>query len=72
MGYWAAKFFANAGATIIGVAEHDGSIYNINGIDPESLWWFKKGRNGIAGFSNPEGEVYHNEEAIYKDWYLFF
>ena len=55
MGYWAAKFFVQSGANVVGVAEHDGSIYNINGIDPESLWWFKKGRSGIAGFSNPEG-----------------
>lgn len=54
VGYWAAKFFTEAGATIVGVAEQDGSIYNVtNGIDPESLWWFKKGKNGINGFVSP-------------------
>lgn len=53
VGYWAAKSFVNAGAILVGVAEYDGSIYNINGIDPDALWWFKKGRNGVAGFSNP-------------------
>ena len=34
VGYWAAKFFSQAGAIIVGVAEYDGSIYNVNGIDP--------------------------------------
>ena len=68
VGYWAAKFFHDAGAVIVGVAEQDGSLYNVNGIDPDALWWFKKGKNGIAGFSNPEGDNYHNDEAIYKDW----
>lgn len=53
VGYWACKFFVDSGATIVGIAEHDGSIYNINGIDPEALWWFKKGRNGINGFVSP-------------------
>lgn len=54
VGYWAAKFFTEAGAIIVGVAEQDGSIYNVtNGIDPESLWWYKKGKNGINGFVSP-------------------
>lgn len=54
VGYWAAKFFAQAGAVIVGIAEHDGSIYNpVNGIDPESLWWYMKGKSGINGFVSP-------------------
>jgi len=28
VGYWASKFFTEAGAKLIGVAEYDGSIYN--------------------------------------------
>lgn len=28
VGYWASKFFVEAGAKLVGVAEFDGSIYN--------------------------------------------
>ena len=68
VGYWAAKYFSQNGASVVGIAEHDGSIYNVNGIDPDSLWWFKKGRNGINGFISSESETYHDDTAIYKDW----
>ena len=71
VGYWASKFFVEAGATIVGIAEHDGSIYSHNGIDPEALWWFKKGRHGINGFISPEAETYHDDTAIYKDCDIF-
>lgn len=33
VGYFASKFFSEAGAKLIGVAEADGSIYDSNGID---------------------------------------
>ena len=62
VGYWAAKFFTEAGAIIVGVAQQDGSIYNVtNGIDPESLWWYKKGKSGINGFVSPQAEYFHND-----------
>lgn len=50
VGYWAAKFFHEAGAKIISVAEFDGSIYDENGIDPEALLEYKKANNGIVGY----------------------
>jgi len=37
VGYWAAKFFYDAGAIIVGVAEYDGSIYNEKGINVNDL-----------------------------------
>lgn len=33
VGFWASKYFTEEGAKLIGVAEHDGSIYNPEGID---------------------------------------
>jgi len=50
VGYWAAKFFHDAGAKIISVGEWDGSIYNENGIDPDELLAYKKQNNGIVDF----------------------
>jgi glutamate dehydrogenase (NAD(P)+) len=37
VGYWASKYFIEEGAKLIGVAEHDGSIYNPEGIDYQEL-----------------------------------
>ena len=37
VGYWASRYFTEEGAILVGVAEHDGSIYNPNGIDPVKL-----------------------------------
>lgn len=33
VGYWASKYFTEEGSKLIGVAEHDGSIYNPEGIN---------------------------------------
>jgi glutamate dehydrogenase (NAD(P)+) len=50
VGYWAAKFFHDAGAKVIAIGEWDGSIYNPDGIDPDELLAFKKENNGIVDF----------------------
>lgn len=50
VGYWAAKFFHDAGAKIISIGEWDGSIYNEDGIDPDELLAFKKENNGIIAY----------------------
>jgi glutamate dehydrogenase (NAD(P)+) len=52
VGYWASKFFTEAGAKLIGVAEYDGSIYNPDGINPNDLSIFKNQSKakGVKGF----------------------
>lgn len=37
VGYWAAKFFHEAGAKIIGIAEYHGSVYKADGFDPDAV-----------------------------------
>jgi len=37
VGYWSAKFFQEAGAIIVGIAEYDGSIHNPKGIDVDDV-----------------------------------
>ncbi len=73
VGYWASKFFVEAGAILIGVAEADGSIFCPNGIIPDDLWKFKLERKGINGFlahSNTQGTHFLDESAIYEEWYI--
>jgi len=37
VGYWAAKFFQEEGAIIVGIAEYHGAIYNKNGMDVDDV-----------------------------------
>lgn len=37
VGYYAAKFFAEAGAKIVGVVEYNGAVYSSKGFDVEAL-----------------------------------
>ncbi len=51
VGYWASHFMNIEGATLIGVQDASGTIYNQDGIDPEKLNEYCEANNGrIAGF----------------------
>ncbi len=50
VGYHAAKFFQNAGAIIVGVAEYEGSISNEKGINVDKLMSYRKKKGSIIGF----------------------
>lgn len=54
VGYWASKFFVEAGAKLIGVAEVGGSVYNPNGIDPDHLKQHLETNGTIAGYEAPQ------------------
>jgi glutamate dehydrogenase (NAD(P)+) len=41
VGFYAAYHMVESGAVLTGVVEHDGSIYNENGIDPTDLQIYK-------------------------------
>src|SRR5215211_5960749 len=51
VGYHAAKFFQNAGARIIALAEYEGAIYNDNGLDVDSVFEHRKTTGSILNFS---------------------
>ncbi|MEX0905187.1 MAG: Glu/Leu/Phe/Val dehydrogenase [Balneolaceae bacterium] len=50
VGYHAAKYMTEAGAVMVGVAEMDGSIYSVDGINLERLMEYKQEKGGIVGF----------------------
>lgn len=70
VGSFAAKYMYDYGAKIIGVAEHDGSIYNPNGINPYELAVYKERTGGVKGFPQAEKE-FTDEEAIYNPCDIF-
>jgi glutamate dehydrogenase (NAD(P)+) len=50
VGYHAAKFMVEAGATVVGVGEWDGGVYNPKGIDIEALQEHRIKKNTIVNF----------------------
>ncbi len=70
VGYWASKYFTEEGSRLIGVAEHDGSIYNPEGIDYQALKDYISQNKGVKGF--PGAQYFEKEDAIYKPWYLTY
>src|SRR5690606_4084101 len=50
VGYHTAKFFHEAGALIIGVAEYEGAIYKADGIDINELVNHRKSTGSILNF----------------------
>jgi glutamate dehydrogenase (NAD(P)+) len=51
VGYHSAKFFQNAGAKIIALAEYEGSIYNDEGLDIDEVFQHRKTTGSILNFS---------------------
>jgi glutamate dehydrogenase (NAD(P)+) len=50
VGYHTAKFFQDAGAKIIGLAEYEGAIHNKNGLDVDEVFNHRKTTGSILNF----------------------
>ncbi len=50
VGYHSAKFFQDAGAKIIGLAEYEGSIWSENGLDVDQVFQHRKNTGSILNF----------------------
>ncbi len=51
VGYHSAKFFREAGAIVISIAEYEGAIYKADGINEEELFQHRKVTGSILNFS---------------------
>jgi len=65
VGLHTCRYLTRAGATCVGIAEWDGSIYNPNGIDPKALEDYKLANGTIVGF--PGAEPYTGEGLLYEE-----
>jgi glutamate dehydrogenase (NAD(P)+) len=61
VGYHAAKFFREGGAKLVCLAEHDGALYNENGLNEEEVFQYKKKTGSIKGFPGATDIASSNE-----------
>ena len=66
VGSWAAHFFAEHGAKIIGVVEKDGAVYAPEGIDAGGLKDFISSNKSIRGFSALGTEFYEDPSHVFE------
>lgn len=64
VGLHSMRYFTRAGAICVGVKEHDGSIYNPAGIDPEKLEKYKLKNGTIVGY--PDAKAYDGDLILEK------
>ena len=65
VGLHTCRYLTRAGATCVGIAEWDGSIYNPEGIDPKALEDYKLEHGTIVGF--PGAQPYTGENIMYEE-----
>jgi len=64
VGLHTCRYLTRAGATCVGIAEWDGSIYNPEGIDPKALEDYKIEHGTIVGF--PGAQPYTGENLMFE------
>ncbi len=64
VGYHSAKFLAEFGATIVGLCEYEGAIYNESGLDVEAVFQHRKATGSILGYSGAKQEFKNSMEGL--------
>jgi len=66
VGYHSAKFFQDAGAIIVGLAEYEGSIWSSEGLDVDQVFQHRKATGSILNFPGASNFA-KNTEALEMD-----
>lgn len=66
VGYFSAKFMQEAGATIIGIAEYDGGLYNPDGMDVEAVHAHRMESGSITNFPGAK-TIFQSAELLEYD-----
>jgi len=57
VGFWAAKFFEQHGAKIVGVVEYNGAVYSSKGLNVEALKAHQTAKGSLLGFAGAESQL---------------
>lgn len=63
VGYHSAKFFSEAGAKVIALSEHDGAIFNADGLNIDDVMKFKAENHTILNFPGAVN-IFKNTDAL--------
>lgn len=69
VGLHTCRYLTRAGATCVGVIEHDGAIINPDGIDPKQLEDYHLDKKTIVGF--PGAKAYDGENLMFEPCDIF-
>ena len=57
VGFWAAKFFEQHGAKVVGVVEYNGAVFSAKGLPIEALKAHQVSKGSLLGFAGAEREL---------------
>lgn len=63
VGYHSAKFFREHGAKVVAIAEHNGAIYNADGLNEEDVFQFKKTNGSVLNFPGATN-IFKSSDAL--------
>jgi len=63
VGFWAAKFFSEAGAKVVGVVEYNSAVYNESGLDVDMLKEHQTQNGTLFNFPGADSSVGSETEA---------
>ncbi|KAH8381726.1 hypothetical protein KR093_011188 [Drosophila rubida] len=69
VGLHTTRYLTRAGATCIGVIEHDGTLFNPEGIDPKQLEDYKNEHGTVVGY--PNAKPYEGENLMFEQCDIF-
>lgn len=64
VGFFAAKALMEFGATIVGLCEYEGAIYNQDGLDPDEVLQHRKDTGSLLGFKGAKLQFQNSAEGL--------
>jgi len=67
VGYHTIKYLIEFGATVVGICEYEGAIYNPNGLNLDEVFYHRKTTGSILGFTGSTKEFINSAEGLEQE-----